>query len=176
MADKAVRALRLVASMLDPRAWLHVFRIVHYYNYSHVAPKRLVTIGPGVSMAPNVSFLHAQHIELKAGSHVGPDCRLWAGPGSGRIVLGAKSMLAPEVQIYASNYQHRAGVAISAQPRDEGDVIIGEDCWIGAGTIIVAGVEIGDGTIVGAGSVVSRSLPPNSIAVGSPAKVVAERR
>jgi acetyltransferase-like isoleucine patch superfamily enzyme len=176
MVDRTARALRLTASVLDPRAWLHVFRLVHYYNYSHVAPKRLAKIGPAVSMAPNVSFLHASRIELGEGSHVGPDCRLWAGPGQARIVVGPYSMLAPGVQIFASNYQTRPGIHITEQARDEADVVIGTDCWIGAGTIVVAGVEIGDGSIVGAGSIVSRSLPPNSIAVGSPARVVAERR
>jgi acetyltransferase-like isoleucine patch superfamily enzyme len=176
MTDKAARALRLLTSTFDPRAWLHLFRMVHYYNYSHVAAKRRVTIGPGVSMAPNVSFLHPHNIELRADSHVGPGCRLWAGPGVARIVLGEGSLLAPGVQIFASNYQTRAGIRLQSQDRDEADVIIGADAWVGAGTIIVAGVEIGDGAIVGAGSVVSRSVPPNAIAVGVPAKVVGERR
>jgi acetyltransferase-like isoleucine patch superfamily enzyme len=58
------------------------------------------------------------------------------------------------------------------QPRIEEDIVIGRDVWLGARVIVVAGVSIGDGCIVGAGSVVTRSLPPNSIAVGSPARIV----
>jgi maltose O-acetyltransferase len=48
-------------------------------------------------------------------------------------------------------------------------VVIHESCHIGAGCIILPGVEIGPRTIVGAGSVVSRSLPPNTVCIGSPA-------
>jgi acetyltransferase-like isoleucine patch superfamily enzyme len=61
------------------------------------------------------------------------------------------------------------------QPRREADVIIGRDVWLGARVIVLAGVTIGDGCVIGAGSVVTRSLPPNSIAVGAPARVVGER-
>ena len=53
-----------------------------------------------------------------------------------------------------------------------GKVIIHESCHIGARTIILPGVEIGPRTIVGAGSVVSRSLPADSVCAGSPAKPI----
>ena len=53
-----------------------------------------------------------------------------------------------------------------------GRVTIHESCHIGAGTIILAGVEIGPRTIVGAHSVVSKSLPPDTVCVGNPAQVV----
>jgi len=53
-----------------------------------------------------------------------------------------------------------------------GRVVIHESCHIGARTVILPGVEIGPRTIVGANSTVSRSLPPDSVCVGSPAKVV----
>lgn len=53
-----------------------------------------------------------------------------------------------------------------------GRVIIHPSCHIGARSIILAGVEIGPRTIVGAGSVVSRSLPPDSVCAGNPAKVI----
>jgi acetyltransferase-like isoleucine patch superfamily enzyme len=49
-------------------------------------------------------------------------------------------------------------------------VPIGADCWIGAGAIIMA--EIGEGTTIGAGSVVIHPVPPRSVAVGNPAKVI----
>ncbi|MBQ2259669.1 MAG: sugar O-acetyltransferase, partial [Spirochaetales bacterium] len=49
---------------------------------------------------------------------------------------------------------------------------VGNNVWIGTGTIILAGVEIGDGSIVGAGSVVTKSIPSNVIAYGNPCKVI----
>jgi len=54
-------------------------------------------------------------------------------------------------------------------------VIIGRDCYIGAGTIILPGATIGDNSIIGAGSVVTRSIPPGSVAMGVPAKVICSR-
>lgn len=175
MKRGVVRAARLLRSTLDPRPWLHVFRLVHFYNYSHVAEVRRARIGPGVAMAPNVSLRGGERIEIGARSHVGAYCSLWAGSTSGRIVLGEDALLGPEVYITASNYQTAPGVPVMNQPRDEEDVIIGRDVWLGARVIVLPGVRIGDGCVVGAGSVVTRSLEPGSIAVGVPARVIGRR-
>lgn len=58
-------------------------------------------------------------------------------------------------------------------PRDS--VHIGRDVWVGASAVILSGVTIGDGSIIGAGSVVTGDIPPYSIAVGNPARVVGRR-
>ena len=59
--------------------------------------------------------------------------------------------------------------------RTKGDVIIGNDVWIGEDVFISSGVTIGDGCCIGAKSVITRNLPPYSICVGSPCKVVKKR-
>ena len=51
-------------------------------------------------------------------------------------------------------------------------VTIGDDVWIGGGSIVCPGVTIGARTVVGAGSVVTRSLPPDVFAAGNPCRVV----
>jgi len=51
-------------------------------------------------------------------------------------------------------------------------VVIGRNCWIGVGAIILPGVTIGDNTVIGAGSVVDKDIPANAVAVGNPCKVV----
>jgi acetyltransferase-like isoleucine patch superfamily enzyme len=55
-------------------------------------------------------------------------------------------------------------------------VKIGDHVWIGSRVIILPGVSIGDHAAVGAGSVVTKSIPPNCLAVGNPARVVRELR
>ncbi len=165
---------RALASVLDPRPWLHLLRLVHFYNYSHVSQVRRARIGPGVKMAPNVSLRSGERIEIGARAHVGAYCSLWAGDRS-RIVLGEDALLGPEVYITTSNYGTVPGVPIMTQPRTESDVVVGRDVWLGARVIVLPGVTIGDGCVVGAGSVVTRSLPPNSVAVGAPARIVGER-
>ncbi len=51
-------------------------------------------------------------------------------------------------------------------------VVIGNDCWFGANVTICPGVTIGDNCVIGAGAVVTRDIPPNSLAVGVPCRVL----
>ncbi len=154
---------------------MHAVRLVHFYNYSNVSQLRRARVGAGASIAPNVSLRGGERVEIGAFSHIGQYCSLWAGDTSGRIVLGDHALLGPEVFITASNYRTAPGAPIIEQPREEADVVIGRDVWLGARVIVLPGVEIGAGCVVGAGSVVTRSLPADSIAVGVPARVVGRR-
>jgi len=61
------------------------------------------------------------------------------------------------------------------QPVSKGDVIIGNDVWIGYRAIILSGVKIGDGAVVGAGAVVTKDVEPYSIVAGNPARLVGRR-
>lgn len=169
------RALLFGASIVDPRAWAHLLRMVHYYNYSHVQPRRLADIGPGVRMAPNVSMANGERIKIGAYSHIGARCSLWAGNSVGRITLGHHALLGPEVFITAANYRLEPGTPIMDQPMDERDVVIGADVWLGARVVVGAGVEIGEGSVVAAHSFVTRSIPPGSIAGGNPARIIGRR-
>ena len=51
-------------------------------------------------------------------------------------------------------------------------IVIGDDVWLGSGVIVLPGVTIGDRSTVGAGAVVTDDVPPDSLALGAPAKVV----
>lgn len=169
------KLLQLIVSLMDPRCYFHVLRIVHYYGYSHVRERRRITIGDGSRLAPNISFRNAERIAIGRGCHVGERCYLWAGDSSGRISFGDNVSLAPEVFITASDYQFAAGQPFRSQPRKERDVTVGNDVWLGTRVVVTAGVTIGDGCIVGAGAVVTKDLPSGSIAVGIPAKVIRMR-
>ncbi|MCF0116479.1 MAG: CatB-related O-acetyltransferase, partial [Bacilli bacterium] len=57
----------------------------------------------------------------------------------------------------------------------KGDTVIGNDVWIGQNVTILPGVHIGDGAIIGANSVVGSNIPPYSIAVGNPCRVIKKR-
>jgi acetyltransferase-like isoleucine patch superfamily enzyme len=170
-----MRLLRGLASVLDPRVYLHGFRILHYYGYTHVKQKGHLTLGRGVRFAPNVSFAHAERITLGDGVHVGARTSLWAGKTTGRIVVGARTTFAPDCFLTAADYGLSAGQRLTEQPMVERDIIIGADCWLGARAIVTAGVTIGDGAVIGAGSVVTKDVPANAIAVGAPARVVKMR-
>lgn len=67
-------------------------------------------------------------------------------------------------------------LAITDYPfKQYGDTLIGNDVWLGMNVTVMPGVNIGDGAIVGTQSVVASDIPPYSIAVGNPAKVVKQR-
>ena len=53
-------------------------------------------------------------------------------------------------------------------------ITVGNNVWIGAGTVVLGGVTIGDNTVIGAGSIVTKDIPANVIAVGVPCRVMRE--
>ena len=63
----------------------------------------------------------------------------------------------------------------SCRIKTQGDIIIGNDVWIGYETLIMSGVTIGDGAIIGARAVVTKDVPPYTIVAGVPAKPIRRR-
>jgi maltose O-acetyltransferase len=84
------------------------------------------------------------------------------------IEIGSDVILAPNVHILA----HDASSKIFLNYTRVANVKIGNRVFIGAGTIVLPGVVVGNDVIIGAGSVVSKSIPSNSVAIGSPARVI----
>lgn len=60
-------------------------------------------------------------------------------------------------------------------PKSNGDVIIGNDVWIGYGATLMSGVKVGDGAVIAANSVVTKNVEPYTIVGGNPAKVIRKR-
>ncbi|WP_339618190.1 sugar O-acetyltransferase [uncultured Gilvimarinus sp.] len=86
------------------------------------------------------------------------------------VTIGDNVFIAPNVQVYAASHpldlgQRNAHIGVAAP------ITIGSNVWIGGGCIILPGVSIGDGCTIGAGSVVTKSIPANSVAFGNPCKV-----
>lgn len=90
---------------------------------------------------------------------------------------GAKVTFGDSVFIGPNCCATTAEHAIDPQQRKDGleiakPITVGNNVWIGAGSILLAGVTIGDNTVIGAGSVVSKSIPANVVAVGVPCRVL----
>lgn len=90
------------------------------------------------------------------------------------VVLGDDVLVASHVLISSENHgmDPESELSYAAQPLLSSPVTIGDGCWIGEKVCILPGVNIGKKCIIGAGSVVTKSIPDYSIAVGNPAKVI----
>jgi acetyltransferase-like isoleucine patch superfamily enzyme len=96
--------------------------------------------------------------------------------GDGEISIGNNVRIGPHVVILASsrNYK-RKDVLIVKQGFHHDSTIIEDDVLIASGAIIFQGCHIGKGAVIGASSVVTKDVPPYSVVVGTPAKVIGER-
>ncbi len=95
----------------------------------------------------------------------------------GKCRIGNYTRIASHTTIIGFNHDFDdIDTPIHHQGTTSQGIEIGEDVWIGVNVVIVDGVTIGSHSVIGAGSVVTRDIPPYSIAVGNPAKVVRDRR
>ncbi len=112
---------------------------------------------------------------ITIGSRTGISARAYLA-GQGGIYIGNDVIMGPNVQIFSENHNFsNLGLTIKEQGVTKNAVFIGNNCWIGAGATILAGVTIGDGCVIAAGSVVTKTLPANSIVAGVPAKAIKSR-
>lgn len=96
--------------------------------------------------------------------------------GPGNIKIGKNCLIAAQTGLFASNHIFEdLDLPINQQGAEYKGIVIEDDCWLGSGVKVLDGVTIGRGSVIGAGAVVTKNIPPYSVAVGVPAKVVANR-
>lgn len=113
----------------------------------------------------------AGNLVIEAGVRIGMGANIRAAGGA--IVIGHNTQVGQHVSLIASNHaiDKSTGVVDADQwDTNKTGIGIGENCWIGAGVIILPGVTIGSGTIIGAGSVVTKSVGENQLWHGNPAR------
>jgi acetyltransferase-like isoleucine patch superfamily enzyme len=98
------------------------------------------------------------------------------GEDVGKIRIGNGVRIAAHGMIIAGNHNFAdTSKPIRKQGVTAASITIEDDVWIGGSVNIVAGVTIGHGSVIGAGSVVTKDIPPMSVAVGVPARVIKTR-
>lgn len=141
-----------------------------------------IVLGAGVSIGARSAIRPSSYYGGEVGESLRIGDRSSIATGcfigcSGPIDIGDDVMLGPGVQLHAENHRFDdIDSPIKAQGVERLGIVIEDDCWIGAGSIVTAGVTIGRGSVIGAGSVVTRDVPPDSVAAGSPARVLRSRR
>ncbi|KAI1878228.1 uncharacterized protein JN550_000410 [Neoarthrinium moseri] len=89
------------------------------------------------------------------------------------ITVGARTLIGPNCSFYSGTHPTDPKLRNGNKgPETGAPITIGEDCWFGGNSIVLPGVTIGQGSTIGAGSVVTKDIPPYSVAVGNPARVV----
>ena len=101
------------------------------------------------------------------------------------IRIGNNALIAPNVQIYTAFHPTNAADRFG-EPKEDGSfefcktqtapVLIGDNVWIGGGAILMPGITVGDNVVIGAGSIVTKDIPSNTIAFGSPCRVIKENK
>ncbi len=87
------------------------------------------------------------------------------------IYVGDYTLMGPNVTLVTAGHPVLPELRLRALQYNM-PIHIGKNCWLGAGVTVLPGVTIGDNTVVGAGSLVTRDLPANVVAVGSPCRVM----
>lgn len=132
--------------------------------------KRIAKCGKDVNIERRAVFTPGLTLGDRSG--VGIGCEVY-----GPVTIGNDVMMGPEVVIYTSGHRFdRTDIPMAEQDfTDPEPVTIGNDVWIGRRVMIMPGVTIGDGCVIGAGAVVTKDIPPYTVAAGVPAKVVKKR-
>lgn len=146
------------------------------YNASVARPEadRLVllreifaAVGEGVNIRPPFHCDYGYNISVGKGVFLNFNCVIL---DIAAVTIGDDTQIGPGVQILAAD--HPRDPALRARMLEFGrPVSIGSNVWIGAGAIILPGVNIGDHALIGAGSIVTRDVPAGATAVGNPARL-----
>ncbi|MGA0556479.1 acyltransferase [Larkinella sp. VNQ87] len=181
-----------------------LFKIRHHYLSSFFAFFRILwfrllgmRIGKGVGISPiKINWPHqvalGGYCKLEHGIHIKYDRPWQPGPSiiigervfigsycefncTERIIIGNDVNIASGCRFIDHNHGTKLGELIGKQPAPKKVILIGDDVWLGCNVIVLMGVEIGNGAIVGAGAVVTKSILPNEVWAGVPARKIGQR-
>lgn len=170
----------------------HMFRLFFAKNFKQFGEKVFIEspdIIEGeeyISLENNVYIGSMCWLLAYKQDNIDPKLHIAAGSMIGRFshIVALRSIIIEKNvsiadKVYISDNMHgysNLNMRIKDEPLEfKGEVVIGEDCWIGENATILW-ANIGKGTIVAAGSVVSGSIPPYSIVMGNPSRIIGNRK
>lgn len=187
---RTMRADRDAAGAARPGVWTYMREVLRYglswtalrcyayrfayYVHDHVTPVAQMVRAGNPRIHATASLRCGYNIVLGRNSHINQYCCVWASPCA-RIILGDDLLMGPGAKLFASNHGMAVGLPMNQQPHVEKDIVVGNDVWIGANAVILAGVAVGDGAVIAAGSVVTRDVLPYTVVAGVPARLVRRR-
>ena len=158
--------------------------------------RHLGSVGEGAFVEARVEFLrHPANIRLGAQTIVKSGARLcpanasatievgdWTTIGyhshlfaTSGITIGRDCLIAPFCYFVDADHGTERGALIREQPMATAPIVVGDDVWVGAGAVVLAGTTIGTGAVIAAGSVVKGVVEPYTVVAGAPARQISER-
>lgn len=143
---------------------------------SRINPKDgIVRIGAGTSVSYNTAI--QGNVTIGSGSSVNANCTIVGYGTEGQVTIGDNVRIAANAMIIAGNHVFDdVKTPICKQGIRPAPITIEDDVWIAGRVNITAGVTIGKGSVIAAGAVVTKDVPPYSIAAGVPARVINVRK
>lgn len=153
-ADNPEEQQKILAELLSTNSKLPFFEAPIYFDYGC-----FTTFGENCMANFHFTVLDCCPITIGDNVFIGPNCTL-AAPIHPLCPQERNVRIREDGSLFDLEY---------AKP-----IVIGSDCWIASNVVICGGVTIGEGCVIGAGSVVTRDIPPHSLAVGNPCRVLRE--
>ena len=164
VSDEELGALQLGAARYH-RAWLE-----DAPEARELLAELLAELGEGTVVRPPFAVDYGSHITLGARTFVNYHATF---ADVAPITIGDDCQIGPNVQLLTPIHPTAPGPRHEKLERAE-PITIGDNVWLGGGVSVLPGVSIGDGSVIGASAVVTRDVPANTVAVGSPARVLRE--
>jgi acetyltransferase-like isoleucine patch superfamily enzyme len=155
--------------------------IIEDYVRIDALSERGVVLGDNVTIAKFTTIqctgvIRSLGVGLRVGNNSAIGAYSFLG-AQGGITIGDDVIMGPRVSFHAENHRYEdPDTPIRLQGETRQGIVIENDCWIGAGAIILDGVRIESGAIVAAGSVVTKDVPAFAIVAGSPARIIKQRK
>ena len=144
-----------------------------YNTVNHTIGKQAASIGNNTKIHPTAFIRHGERVIMGEHCFINHNNVIQGGKNEAKVILGNHVQTGPGVMMFAFNHGTELnGIPMIDQDYFEADIVIEDDVWIGAGSIITAGVHIGKGCVIGSNSVGPRDLPENMVCVGGPCKPI----
>ena len=165
-----LRALLLNSGIRSMGSQCYIEKNTHFRGLKNINFGSQVSVGMG-------SYFFSDKGTITVGNKTSfnINCNLNASIG-GNLTIGNNCLIGPNVVMHTANHKfENKEVPIREQGHAIGDIHIANNVWIGAGVIILAGVNIGEGAVIAAGSVVNKNVEKDTVVAGIPARFIKNR-
>jgi len=164
------KIIQIISSIFFVRYFVKIIlNIKTFFDriWSNLKFKSLVRNSGDSTCHYSTEIKFGENIRIGNKTRIGPNCTLGA---KGSIVIGDNVVVSKYVSIETAGLDYKKGPPYSSHKSSQ--IIIENGVWIGSNVIVLGGVTIGENSIIGAGCVITKNIPPKSLIVGMPNRVL----